>query len=447
MNRTKTKYLLSKTLLCVALAGGHGFALAEVDAVVKNARDLLQKNQAKQAFDLLEPLESARAGDPDFDTAIGIAANETGQHTRAVFALERVLSVQPDNSRARAELGRALFAVGDLPAARRVLNDTKKDGIPAEAASTIDQFLRAIDRAEESAKSSIRTYLEAGIGYDTNVNSGPASPNVAVPAFGGAVFTLANSAIANKDSFANLGAGVFGRMVIDSRWSLIGGFSANGRGNQASANSVYNSMQLDANLGASYRYDQHEFSGVVQVGSYDVNGTRARDQAGLVGEWSYKIDKTSQISSYFQYGTLSYPGQSNRDADRTVLGASYAQSLGGDLLAFAGAYIGTEKEKNSAFPQLGHKLYGIRLGGQQEITPYLAAFGNLTYENRNFNGPDLLFLVTRKDDQYGLNLGLNWIHAKLWRVTPQLSLTAIKSNIAISDVKRNVFSVNVRRDF
>ena len=380
MNRTKTKYLLSKTLLCVALAGGSGFALAEVDAVVKNARDLLQKNQARQAFDLLEPLESARAGDPDFDTAMGIAANETGQHTRAVFALERVLSVQPENSRARAELGRALFAVGDLPAARRVLNDTKKDSIPAEAASTIDQFLRAIDRAEESAKSSIRTYVEAGIGYDTNVNSGPASPNVAVPAFGGAVFTLANSAIANKDSFATIGAGVFGRMVIDSRWSLIGGFSANGRGNQTGANSVYNSMQLDANLGASYRYDQHEFSGVVQVGSYDVNGTRARDQAGLVGEWSYKIDKASQVSSYFQYGTLSYPGQSNRDANRTVLGASYAQSITGDLTGFAGAYIGTEKEKNSAFPQLGHKLYGIRLGGQQEITPYLAAFGNLTYK-------------------------------------------------------------------
>ena len=447
MKRIKTKCLLSKTLLCMALAGGAGFASAEVDAVVKNARDLLQKNQPKQAFDLLEPLESARAGDPDFDTAIGIAANETGQHTRAVFALERVLSVQPENSRARAELGRALFAVGDLPAARRVLNDTKKDGIPAEAANTIDQFLRAIDRAEESSKSSIRTYVEASVGYDTNVNSGPANANVAVPAFGGLVFTLANSAIANKDTFATVGAGFFGRKVIDSRWSVIGGFSASGRGNQASANSVFNSLQLDANLGASYRYDQHEFSGVVQLGKYDVNGSTARNQAGLVGEWSYKIDKGSQLSSYLQYGTLSYPGQSNRDADRTVLGTSYAQSLGSDLLAFAGAYIGVEKEKNSGFPQLGHKLYGIRLGGQQEIAPYLAAFGNLTYENRNFNGPDQLFLVTRQDDQYGLNLGLNWVPAKLWRVTPQISLTAIKSNVAISDVKRNVFSVNVRRDF
>jgi Flp pilus assembly protein TadD len=77
---------------------------------------------------------------------MGIAANETGQYTRAVFALERVLAVQPGNSRARAELGRALFSVGDTKASRQVLMETKQDDIPAEAAATIDQFLQAIDQ-------------------------------------------------------------------------------------------------------------------------------------------------------------------------------------------------------------------------------------------------------------------------------------------------------------
>jgi len=118
MTAKKTKSMLTRTLLSVTLLIGMAPALAEVDSVVKSARELLDKNQAKQAFDLLEPLEAARAGEPDFDTVMGIAANETAQYTRAVFALERVLSVQPENSRARAGLGRALFAVGDLPSAR-----------------------------------------------------------------------------------------------------------------------------------------------------------------------------------------------------------------------------------------------------------------------------------------------------------------------------------------
>ena len=70
-------------------------ASAEVDELVKQARVLLDKRQAKQAFELLEPQEAARAGDLDFDTTMGIAANDNEQFTREVFALERVFSVQP----------------------------------------------------------------------------------------------------------------------------------------------------------------------------------------------------------------------------------------------------------------------------------------------------------------------------------------------------------------
>ena len=210
-----TSSIFLRSVLVAALLAGFGQVHAEIDAVVRDARALLDKGQATPAFDLLEPLEAARAGDPDFDTVMGIAANETTQYTRAIFALERVLSVQPENSRARAELGRALFSVGDTQAARKVLLETKKDNIPTEAAATIDQFLRAIDRAEESARSSIRSYVEASAGYDSNVNSGPGNANVAVPAFGGLILTLNNAGVATKDNFATLGAGVYARYVVD----------------------------------------------------------------------------------------------------------------------------------------------------------------------------------------------------------------------------------------
>ena len=149
-NATLFKASLHSALFVILIVIG-GQTRAEVDELVKQARALLEKGQAQQAFDLLEPQETKRAGDPDYDTALGIAANDTQQHTRAVFALERVLSVQPENSRARAELGRALFSVGDNVASRKVLQETKRDNIPSEAAATIDQFLQAIDRSEESA--------------------------------------------------------------------------------------------------------------------------------------------------------------------------------------------------------------------------------------------------------------------------------------------------------
>lgn len=424
-------------------------AHAVVDSTVTEARALLERGQAQQAFDLLNPLETPRAGDPDFDTTLGIAANETGQFTRAVFALERVLSVQPDNARARAELGRALYAVGDTRASRRVLLETRQADIPQGAADTIDRFLQAIDRTEEAARSSVRPYLEAGFGYDSNINSGPGNAHVAVPSavplIGGLVFTLAPGSVKTTGSFVTLGGGISGRYVVGPRWSLIGNASGNARAN--SKTSQFDTTQVDLNAGASYRYDKHEFSGVYQAGSYSVDGSRLRDQQGVIGEWTYRPDGFRQWSTYVQWGKLSYPGQSLRDADRTVLGTSYAHVFRNGLLVFGGAYAGTEKERASGFPQFGHKLLGLRLGAQHPVRDSLAVFGSIAYEDRDYGGQDPLFLVTRHDRQTTLNLGFNWIPAKYWRVTPQLSLSTIKSNIVISDFNKSVLGVTIRRDF
>lgn len=431
----------------LALLCSHAHAV--VDATVVQARALLERGQAQQAFDLLAPLEAPRAGDPDFDTVLGIAANETGQFTRAVFALERALSVQPENARARAELGRALFALGDNRASRRVLLQTRQADIPKGAADTIDQFLQAIDRSEEAARSSIRPYLEAGFGYDTNINSGPGNANVAVPSavpvIGGLVFTLAPGAVKSSGSFASLGGGISGRYVLDPRWSLIGNISGTTRAN--SRTSQFDTTQIDLNAGASYRYDKHEFSGAYQAGSYRVDRARLRDQQGVIGEWTYRPDGFSQWSSYLQLGRLSYPGQSLRDANRTVLGTSYAHAFRDGLLVFAGAYAGSEKERASGVQQFGHKLAGLKIGAQKSLRDEFAVFGNLSYEDRDYGGQDPFFLVTRHDRQTTLNFGFNWVPARYWRVTPQISLSTIRSNIVISDFNKSVLGVIVRRDF
>ena len=399
-----------------------------------------------EAFALLDPLELNRAGDPDFDLVFGIAANEAGQYTRAILALERVLTLQPENARARAELGRSLFAVGDTKAARELLQETKSQGVPLAVASTIDEFLTAIDRVDAQGKSSWKAYAEVGLGSDSNANSGPANSNVAVPAFGGLVFTLNPGGVKQKAEFLTLGAGASGRYVIDPRWSLIGNAGLQSRSYSGSADQ-FDNVQLDISGGPSYRHERNEYSLVAQAGVYTVDGSRAREQVGLVGEWIYRFDSFRQVSSYLQYSQLSYPGQSIRDTDRTVIGASYSHIFRDGRLVYVGAYTGEESVKASGVPQLGHKLWGVRVGGQQAFRDDLAAFATLGYEDRRFGGTDPLFLVRRSDEQVNFNIGLNWVPTPQWRVTPQIAITRASSNVAISDYSRNVFSVTVRRDF
>ena len=60
---------------------------------------------------------------------------------------ERVLAVQPDNARARAEIGRAYLALGESVGARRELETVRNQNVPPEVARAIDRLLSAIDRA------------------------------------------------------------------------------------------------------------------------------------------------------------------------------------------------------------------------------------------------------------------------------------------------------------
>ncbi len=421
-------------------------AHAEIDALVRESLALVEQGQAQQAFDRLAAVETERAGDPDFDTVLGIAANDTGQFTRAVFALERALTVQPANARARAELGRALFALKDNQAARQVLQETKRENIPADVARRIDDFLLAIDRNEEAARSSIKAYIETSYGSDSNINSGPSNANVAVPALGGLVFTLSPTGVKLKDDFYSVGAGISGRYVTENpRLSLIGSAAGNYRFNLDHNN--FDTNQFDITAGASYRVDKDEFTAVAQVGTYAADNSPVRNQRGMVGEWTHRPDVASQWSTYLQLSTLRYPGQSLRDAERYVLGTSYATVLRSGLLVFGGGYFGVEDERASGVPHLGHRLVGLRAGLQQPLNADIDLFASVGFENRRYGGSDPLFLVTRSDRQSTLNLGLNWVPAVTWRVTPQLSLLKTSSNIAISDFTKRVLSVTVRKDF
>jgi tetratricopeptide (TPR) repeat protein len=443
LNKRKPAYLLALLLTASVLPIA---AQAEADALVKDALALTQTGQSAQAFQMLEPLEAQRAGDPDFDTVFGIAANETGQYTRAIFALERVLAVQPENTRARAELGRALFGVGDNRAARRLLQETKTQGIPVEAAKTIDQFLQAIDRIDEAGRSSIKGYVEATVGHDSNVNSGPVNPNVAVPVLGNIVVVLTPAGVKTKASFASAGGGVSGRYIIDPRWSIIGNATANIRAN-GNGTSQFDSSQIDLTGGAAYRVERNEYSVVGQVGTYTIDGSRARDQYGLVGEWTYRFDGFRQFTSYLQLSKLKYPNQPIRDADRDVLGTTYAHLFRNGILAYGGVYVGAERENAAGRPDLGHKLTGLRAGVQKPFNETLAAFVTLGYENRRYGGTDPIFLVGRRDHQTNLNVGLSWLPARGWRITPQIAYTNTNSNVVIADYARTVVSITARKEF
>ena len=67
------------------------------DDPLARAQALIEAGKPAEAYALLEPLEASYAGEPAFDYLYGVAALDSGQALRAVFALERVVDTKPDH--------------------------------------------------------------------------------------------------------------------------------------------------------------------------------------------------------------------------------------------------------------------------------------------------------------------------------------------------------------
>jgi tetratricopeptide (TPR) repeat protein len=425
-------------LLWLSVVGG---VLA--DQVLDQARKFLEQKNPQAAYDLLLPLQSQRAGELEYDYLLGIAALDAGDAQQAVFALERVLAVSPNFLQARAEIARAYFVLGERQTARSEFAAVRRQEVPPEARATIDRYLSAL----EPQRTQVRAYIEATAGWDSNVNSATSKPTIAIPAFGGAIATLNPLGVRESSWFGGLGAGVSLNHGLSDEWYLIGAGSYTGKYNFDIDG--FDTGQVDASGGMRWASGNHQVLAIGQLQRYWVDYETYRDSVGGTVQWLYNFSPSQQFTVFGQYARLTYPDQDPRDADRYIGGVGYSQAFAAQYspVVFVSVYGGEERERDGAFPWLGHKPLGLRLGGQLSLRDRLLGFGSASYEHREYNGGDPLFLVRRRDDQVDARLGLAYLVAPSWTLTPQVAYTYNFSNIDLFEYERAIASVSVRRDF
>lgn len=451
--KQRHKYFLRPVALIIGIAMA---TLAHADATTDQAKALLDAGKAAAAFDLLLPLESQRAGEVEYDLLLGVAALDAGHNTSAVFALERVLAVDPNNARARAEIARAYLALGETQTAKQQFETVKGQPVPEEVKRTIDQFLSAIERSEDEGRTTVKGYTEFTYGRDSNVNSSVSSKEIAIPAFGGAIFTLAPAGVKQSDDFTTYAAGANLRMPLGDGLALVGGMSASKRMNGQW--DIFDTGSWDGNLGFVLARDKDVFSLSAQAGTFYVDDKRYRDAWGLSGQWQHNYDQRTQAMAFLQYSDLAYPLPAQeilkggtafkRDATRWIGGLGFAHALRDFRTVFYGSvYIGYEQPRASQIDEIGSRINGVRGGGQYKFSDEWSAFANLSYEHRGYKGVDPAFNVKRRDGAWNAGVGAVYIPAKDWKITPQYQYTRNDSNVTTSDYKREVLSITVRRDF
>lgn len=420
-----------------------------VAGAMEEAAKRLGAGDAQGAYEVLKPEERSRAGNPDFDYMLGVAAIDSDRPAEAVAALERVLAVKPDHLQARAELGRAYIAMNEPEAARRELAAVSSQDVPDDVRATIDRYVTALDTGLSGGGTQIRSNVTVKAGYDSNVNNSTSDSRILIPAFAGLGFaTLGAGATSEDDFFAEVagrtslthGLAFDKKLIVD----LNASYRANGDHDQ------FNQALAGANIGFAQRTPDHgTFAITAQLQSYWVDDEAYRYTYGALGQWSYRTRGNTDLALYLQYAKLNYPNNSVQNAHRYTAGATIGQPLAGasEPYVYAGAYAGYEKLTDSAFDHLTYGFGGLRAGAEMTLMPKLRGYAVAAVEVSEYKDADPLFLEERSVVRADATAGLRYALRDGLTLGGEVSYTRSDSNIVLYEYDRVVASVSLSLDF
>jgi hypothetical protein len=409
----------------------HASFAGSADDDVKQAQQLLKTGKGAQAYEVLKGHVDAKAGNPEFDLLLGMAAVDAGKPNRAVFALERVLDAQPDNDLARAELARAYYELGENDTAKAEFDAVRGKQLPSSIAATIDQYLSGIEQRLSATRTRYDVFIETGLGYDSNVNSATSNNQVALPALGGLVFTLTpgSTALDSKLWLINAGFNFYTPLRQDT--TLFGGIEFDNR--LAVDESDFSQHQYNGTLGVNLRRGVDQYRLIGQAQKYTVGGSDFRDYGGFVAQWQRDLDANNQITVFAQGAVVQYPGQSIRNVDRVAggVGWGHAFSGAGKPIIYATVYGGGEFDTHDNADFVGRDFAGLRLGGQYMLNDRWYALGSFEYEHSNYDGKEPFFLKARDEDYVTIDAGLRYALNKNVSIRPELRYSRNDSNINV----------------
>ena len=430
--------------------GAANIALAQStetnQAILTEAREWLDKGQGKTAYQLLSPLETQMAGQPQFDYLLGLSALAVNEPSQAAFAFERCLAFEPRNGLCRLGMARAHLELAEQDSARAELDLVSQSSPPEPVQKAVADYMARLAGEEVVNRDSrLASYIRMGVGYDSNINTATSLGSMYVPIFGGEM-TLRRDGRRRDSGFAQ------GRFHINyshpfgNRWRLLAEGNIHAVGNFETKR--YNRVVSDASIGLMYRHDKHQFSGKVIGQNYQLDSHSYRNLGGFLGQYVYSLTDRSQISVFGQASRLSYPGRRLLNANRYVGGASLSQALANDrAVVFVSAYGGNEKPVHSHAPSdTNYGFGGMRVGGMYMVTPRAQVEAGVGFERRRFKHRDLLFQRHRRETFYDAYLGLNYAINRKLSLRPRYQYTHSNSNIPLRDYQRHMISVNLQYD-
>lgn len=425
---------------------------APASAVVSELEELIATQQYEAAFELAMEHRFEREGDLDFDFYYGLAAIETGNLSEGVFALERVVMRRPGAQRARLELARGYYLMGEYERANHHFDRVRASEPPPNVVATIDRFQRDIQARTETPGLSISGFVGMSLGYDSNVNNGPAASSVTATdgPFEGATFDLSD----NEPRDDGVG-GLEARLNLQQ--PLATGQMLYARGDVNTTHHLDNdsldTIRYGLRLGARWPLNGLTPDLSVRAQQLRVDGDRFQDQYGVALNVNQELSATRMLFYGLDYARLDHEDNPNRDADliQGSLGWLEAWRVPFNPQTTLSTSVGRViAQEDTAGAQANTDRWQGGVNGQVRVALPLADWSlssRTQYRYSEYSGDNAFFGTNRQDHFGQVSLSAEWTPLAELAITPGVEYRMTRSNIDLYTNERARADVRVRYRF
>jgi len=421
--------------------------LAVLAAPPDEVKALMEAGKPAEAYALGKQNPDS-LGDPSFDFFFGVAAIEAGHAGEGVLALERYILQYPDNVSARLQLARGYFALNEDARAREEFEALRKLDPPPAVVATIERYLDAVRLRETRYTTTTGLFVEAGIGHDSNVNSGVANANINLQNLGPVVVGPGGMKI--SDSYTTLAAGGYISHPVAPGVALFANGFGELKNNLKDANAQYDLGNYAVGGGVSILREKNLYRLGLNDGQITVGTARYRSSLGGSLEWQHQLDEVQSFSLGAQYARLEYTGaNSARNADFSGVTAGYRRLFthAWQPTVTISLNAGQEKTLDSTRNDLGRRLYGGRAG--VNFTPGAKWGVSVGYsiQNSNYQAADAILGVTREDRYEAVDAAVSYLYSRNVSFRAETLLARNKSNVELFAFPRETIAFKVRYEF
>jgi hypothetical protein len=450
------------TLLAVALTVACANAFG---AVADDVKALMEQNKFSEAYQLGKQ-NPDQLGEPLFDFYYGISALDAGVPGEGVLALERYILSFPDNRNARFNLARGYYILGEDQRARDEFESLRTEASNEEAAA-IERFIDAIRARESRYQPTANLWIETGLGYDSNINSGvDKGYRVEIP--GVMSYTPVDKSVAVRESdwFYTFAAGAQGTLPVQPGVALYGSAGFDTR-SYTGTNDQFNQFNVGGTGGVSVLNGKNLYrSGAAVQQQYIFEQTYLLTY-GLTADWAHQFNQFNRLNMggflgkqnyqdtlVYQFKDQNGPGVNSGSALRSSnfnsISAGWTHVLGiswQPVFNLTGTYSYTKNTEER--PDLTQNTFNLR--AQISLTPAprwglaLGANGYLSDYKDKFGM--IASALPREDHGFGIDGVASYRIEKNWSVRGEAQWNKQYSNIGLFDFTRGSVAAKLRYEF